>query len=229
MNVPFYGHTRQYKSIQKEIDANIRTVLESGQYVHGADAQAIRGGARGVHPERSMRLASVTARTQSGSRSWRSGVRPGDEVITHSETPSSRPRRPSGLRGPKAVLVDCDEKTRCIDPAKVAAAITPKTKAIIPVHSTGSAPHAGELKKLADKHKLLVIRKTTRRRSTRAGDDFRIGELSDRRHHELHHPEEPRDVRRRRGSLHGQREHRCHGPQAAQPRLGPARPSQLRL
>ena len=41
LNVGFYGHVRQYHNIKAEIDANIQEVLESGQYVHGPDAQAV--------------------------------------------------------------------------------------------------------------------------------------------------------------------------------------------
>ncbi len=76
------------------------------------------------------------------------------------------------------VLVDCDATTRCIDPKAVAAAITPKTRAIIPVHLYGQCAPMREIRKLADQHKLFVIEDNAQAIDAR-GDDFRIGELSD--------------------------------------------------
>jgi dTDP-4-amino-4,6-dideoxygalactose transaminase len=76
------------------------------------------------------------------------------------------------------VFVDCDPKTKCIDPARIEAAITPKTKAIIPVHLYGQCADMPAIKKIADKHKLRVIEDNAQGIDA-AGDTFKIGQLSD--------------------------------------------------
>ncbi len=64
------------------------------------------------------------------------GVGPGDECITQANTFFATAEA-IWIAGATAVLVDCDPSTKCIDPAKIEAAITPKTKAIVPVHLYG--------------------------------------------------------------------------------------------
>src|SRR5262249_11946856 len=82
------------------------------------------------------------------------------------------------MAGCKVVLVDCDERTRCIDAGRVAAAVTPRTRAIIPVHLYGQCAPMREIRKIADEHRLFVIEDNAQAIDAR-GDDFRIGELSD--------------------------------------------------
>jgi dTDP-4-amino-4,6-dideoxygalactose transaminase len=76
------------------------------------------------------------------------------------------------------VLIDCDPKTKCIDPTKIEAAITKKTRAIIPVHLYGQCADMPAIKKIADKHKLRIIEDNAQGIDG-AGDTFKIGELSD--------------------------------------------------
>jgi UDP-2-acetamido-2-deoxy-ribo-hexuluronate aminotransferase len=176
VNVPFYGHTRQYHNIKGEIDANIAKVLESGQYVQGpmlkqfeAEFAAYTGCKHAIGVGNGTDAIWLVLMAL--------GVGPGDEVITHANSFFATAEA-AWIAGCKVVLVDCDEKTRCIDPAKVAAAITPKTKAIIPVHLYGQCAPMRELRKLADKHKLFMIEDNAQAIDAK-GDDFRIGELSD--------------------------------------------------
>lgn len=84
------------------------------------------------------------------------GIGPGDEVITttHTFTASAEVIR---YLGADPVLVDVDASTLCIDVDAVAAAITPRTKAIIPVHFTGRAADMGRLLPLARRHGLHVM------------------------------------------------------------------------
>ena len=84
------------------------------------------------------------------------GIGPGDEVITHPNTFFATAEA-IWIAGATAVFVDCDPKTKCIDPAKIEAAITPKTKAIIPVHLYGQCADMPAIRKIADDHKLRVI------------------------------------------------------------------------
>ena len=117
------------------------------------------------------------APTPSGSRSWRSGIGPGDEVITHANTFFATAEA-IWIAGATAVLVDCDPVTKCIDPAKIEAAITPKTKAIIPVHLYGQCADMKAIRKIADQHKLFVIEDNAQGIGAR-GNGFKVAELSD--------------------------------------------------
>ena len=176
MSVGFYGHVRQYRSIQAEIDANIKRVLESGEYVQGpmnkqfekelAEFHGMKYGIGVGNGTDAIWLVLMAL-----------GVGPGDEVITHANTFFATAEA-IWIAGATAVLVDCDPKTKCIDPAKIEAAITPKTKAIIPVHLYGQCADMPAIKKIADKHKLLVIEDNAQAFDA-AGDTFKIGELSD--------------------------------------------------
>jgi dTDP-4-amino-4,6-dideoxygalactose transaminase len=105
------------------------------------------------------------------------GIGAGDEVITHPNTFFATAEA-IWIAGATAVFVDCDPKTKCIDPAKIEAAITPKTKAIIPVHLYGQCADMPAIRKIADKHKLRVIEDNAQAIDA-SGDGFRIGELSD--------------------------------------------------
>ena len=155
------------------------------------------------------------------------GMKPGDEIITHANTFFATAEA-IWMAGGKAILVDCDETTRCIDPKAIAAAITPKTKAIIPVHLYGQCAPMREIRKIADQHKLFVIEDNAQAIDAR-GDDFRIGELSDAVTTSF-------IIQKNLGTfgdggavVHRQRPGRRDRPQAAQPRLDEARPPQLRL
>jgi dTDP-4-amino-4,6-dideoxygalactose transaminase len=105
------------------------------------------------------------------------GIGAGDEVITHPNTFFATAEA-IWIAGATAVFVDCDPKTKCIDPAKIEAAITPKTKAIIPVHLYGQCADMPAIRKIADKHELRVIEDNAQAIDA-SGDGFRIGELSD--------------------------------------------------
>ena len=84
------------------------------------------------------------------------GVTRGDEVITVANTHWSPPMSIINA-GAKPVLVDIDEETLNIDPSKIEEKITPKTKAIIPVHSSGHPYDIDPIHEIAEKHNLVVI------------------------------------------------------------------------
>jgi dTDP-4-amino-4,6-dideoxygalactose transaminase len=105
------------------------------------------------------------------------GIGPGDEVITHTNTFFATAEA-IWLRKATAVFVDSDPRTNCIDPTKIEAAITPRTKAIIPVHLYGQCADMKAIRKIADKHKLFVVEDNAQGIASR-GDGFRVGELSD--------------------------------------------------
>jgi dTDP-4-amino-4,6-dideoxygalactose transaminase len=104
-------------------------------------------------------------------------IGPGDEVITHPNTFFATAEA-IWIAGATAVFVDCDPRTKCIDPAKIEAAITPKTKAIVPVHLYGQCADMAAISKIAKEHKLRVIEDNAQAIGA-AGPNFKIGQLSD--------------------------------------------------
>lgn len=176
MKVPFYGHVRQYEKIKNEIDANMKEVLMSGQYVQGPMLKKFE--AQSVEYFGTKHAIGVGNGTDA---IWLClmalGIGPGDEVITHANTFFATAEA-VWIVGAKVVLVDCDPKTKCIDPAKVEAAVTNKTKCIIPVHLYGQCADMKAIRAIADKHNLFVIEDNAQGIDG-AGDTFRQGELSD--------------------------------------------------
>src|SRR2546422_828721 len=176
MKVEFYGHIRQYHNIKSEIDANIKKVLESGQYVMGPMLKQFECELAGYHGTKyALGLGNGTDAIWLALMAL--GIGPGDEVITHPNTFFATAEA-IWIAGATAVFVDCDPRTKCIDPTKIEAAITPKTRAIIPVHLYGQCADMPAIKKIADKHKLRLIEDNAQSIGAR-GNGFKIGELSD--------------------------------------------------
>jgi len=176
MKVEFYGHVRQYHNIKSEIDQNLQTVLESGQYVMGPMLKKFEGEFAAYHGTKfAVGVGNGTDAI------WLAlmglGIGPGDEVITHPNTFFATAEA-IWIAGATAVFVDCDPRTKCIDPAKIEAAITPKTKAIIPVHLYGQCADMPAIKKIADKHKLRIIEDNAQGIGA-FGPNFKISQLSD--------------------------------------------------
>src|SRR5581483_4032229 len=176
MKVEFYGHVRQYHNLKSEIDRNIQTVLESGQYVMGPMLKKFEAELAAYHG------AQFAIGTGNGTDSiWLAlmalGIGPGDEVITHPNTFFATAEA-IWIAGATAVFVDCCPKTKCIDPEKIEAAITSKTKAIIPVHLYGQCADMPAIRKIADRHKLRVIEDNAQGIGA-SGAGFKIGQLSD--------------------------------------------------
>ena len=176
MQVAFYGHVRQYNNIKAEIDANIQEVILSGNYVMGPMLKKFEGELAAYHGTKyAVGVGNGTDAI------WLSlmalGIGPGDEVITNANTFFATAEA-IWIAGATAVLVDCAPDTKCLCPIATAAAITPKTKAIIPVHLYGQCADMVAFRKLADKHKLRLIEDNAQAIGA-AGPSFRIGQLSD--------------------------------------------------
>jgi dTDP-4-amino-4,6-dideoxygalactose transaminase len=176
MQVGFYGHVRQYHNIQSEIDANIRRVLESGEYVQGPMLKQFEQELAAFHG-----MAHAAGTGNGTDAIWLAlmamGIGAGDEVITHPNTFFATAEA-IWIAGATAVFVDCDPRTKCIDPQTIEAAITSKTKAIIPVHLYGQCADMPAIRKIADAHRLRVIEDNAQAIDA-AGDGFTIGQLSD--------------------------------------------------
>ena len=176
IKAPFYGHVRQYHSLKKEIDEAILKVLESNQYVMGpAVTQFEEDLRRYFGAKHAIGLNSGTDAL------WLAflalGVQPGDEIITTANTFFATAEA-IWIVGAKAVLVDCDPKTRNIDPALVEAAITPRTKGIVPVHLYGLSADMPAIAAIAKKRNLWVVEDNAQAIDGH-GDGWKQGELSD--------------------------------------------------
>jgi dTDP-4-amino-4,6-dideoxygalactose transaminase len=176
MKVGFYGHVRQYHNLKREIDAAILEVLESGAYVMGPKGKSFE---QELAAYCNMKEAvGVNSGTDALWLVFMAlGIGPGDEVITTSNTFFATAEA-IWIAGATAVFVDIDPKTCNIDPNLIEAAITPKTKAIVPVHLYGQPAKMREVAAIARKHNLLVIEDNAQALGAR-GDDFALGELSD--------------------------------------------------
>src|SRR5256884_3149523 len=176
MKVEFYGHIRQYHNIKSEIDANIKEVLESGQYVMGPMLKRFEGELAKYHGTKfGIGVGNGTDAIWLALMAL--GIGKGDEVITHPNTFFATAEG-IWIAGATAIFVDCDPVTKCIDPAKIEAAITPKTKAILPVHLYGQCADMKAIRKIAEKHKLYVIEDNAQGIGAK-GDGFKVAELSD--------------------------------------------------
>ena len=176
MKVEFYGHVRQYRNIQAEIDANMREVLESGQYVMGPMLNRFEKELAGYHGmKHAIGVGNGTDALWLAFMAL--GIGPGDECITTTNTFFATAEA-IWIAGATAVFVDSDARTNCIDPSRIEAAITPKTRALVPVHLYGQCADMKAIRRIADKHGLFVIEDNAQAFGAR-GDGFRIGELSD--------------------------------------------------
>ena len=133
--IPILDSKRQYAKIGKEIEKEVLEVLASGSYILGKHNKALQEEfAAYVGSKYSLGLNSGTDALHLGLRALNIGR--GDEVITTAFTFVATASA-IGLAGATPVFVDIDKDTFNIDPDKIEAAITPKTKAIIPVHLYG--------------------------------------------------------------------------------------------
>ncbi|MBT3378349.1 MAG: DegT/DnrJ/EryC1/StrS family aminotransferase [Lentisphaerae bacterium] len=176
MDVAFYGHTRQYSNLKEELDAAILSVLESGKYVMGpAGAKFEAELAEYFGTKHAIGCNSGTDAL------WlvfmALGIGPGDEVITTTNTFFATAEA-IWIAGAKAVFVDSRRDTNNIDPDLLEAKITPKTKAIVPVHLYGQAAEMDKIWAIAEKHDLFVIEDCAQAIDAK-GDTFELCEKSD--------------------------------------------------
>jgi len=177
MKVPFYGHVRQYENIKTEIDANIKAVIESGNYVQGPMLKQFEGElAAYVGAKYAVGLGNGTDALWLAFMAL--GLGEGDEIITHANTFFATAEA-IWIAGCTAVLVDCDKDTRCIDPAAIRKAITKRTKAICPVHLYGQCAPMDEIRKIADEFGLFVIEDNAQAFDADGGSKFKLGQYAD--------------------------------------------------
>jgi dTDP-4-amino-4,6-dideoxygalactose transaminase len=153
--IPLVDLKPQYRSLKPDIDAAVARVLESGQFVLGPEVAAFEeefaayaGGTHAVAVGSgtcALHLALLAA-----------GIGPGDEVIT---VPFTFVATVAAIEyaGATPVFVDIETRYCTIDVKQIACAITPRTKAIVPVHLYGHAADLERILELAARHHLVVI------------------------------------------------------------------------
>jgi dTDP-4-amino-4,6-dideoxygalactose transaminase len=153
--IPPVDLARQYQQIAQETDAAILAVLKSGYYIGGPVVSEFEQQfAEYVGTSHAIGCNSGTDALYLAILALEIG--PGDEVITPSFTFFATAEMVSQA-GATPVFVDIDSLTFNLDPHKLEAAITPKTKAIIPVHLFGQPVDMGMVMNVAEKHNLFVI------------------------------------------------------------------------
>ena len=155
MAVPLFDLTRQYATLRAEIEPAVCDLLASGNYVLGPAVDAFESAAATyLGSSHAVGVANGTDALMIALRAL--DLRPGDEVITTPFTFYSA-AEVVALLGARPVFVDIEPETFNIDPAKIEAAITSKTRAIIPVHIFGHPAPMPEIMAIASKHDLRVI------------------------------------------------------------------------
>lgn len=153
--IPFIDLKTQYKALKEDIDQRIMKVLEHGAYINGPEvAECEKKLADFVGVKHALACASGTDALLVPMMAL--GIGPGDEVITTAFSFIATAET-IVLAGATPVYVDIDPKTFNLDPAQVEKAITPKTKAIVPVSLYGQLPDMDALNAIAKRHNLYVI------------------------------------------------------------------------
>ncbi len=153
--IPMVDLKTQYHTLKPEIDRAVLDAIESSQFILGPNVTAFeQETAAYLDARHAISCASGTDALQLAILA--AGIKPGDEVIT---TPFTFIATAEAIcyAGATPVFVDIDQKTFNIDPALIEAAITPRTKAIIPVHLFGQPADMAPIKALCDKYQLLLI------------------------------------------------------------------------
>ncbi|MFZ5825016.1 MAG: DegT/DnrJ/EryC1/StrS family aminotransferase [Bacillota bacterium] len=153
--IPILDLSAEVESLWDELQVAIQGVLRSGQFIMGPNVKAFEEEvAVYLGVKHAIGLNSGTDALYIGLKAL--GIGPGDEVITTPFTFFATAEAVSHV-GATPVFADVDAGTYNIDVSRIEAAITPRTKAIIPVHLFGQAADMDDLMALADKHGLKVV------------------------------------------------------------------------
>jgi len=155
MSVPLLDLAPQYRALQGEFDAAVARVATSQHFIMGPEVNAFESEVGAfLGAEHAIGCASGSDALLLAL--WALGIGPGDEVITTAFTFFATAGAVARL-GATPVFVEIDAATYNIDPAAIEAAITPRTRAIIPVHLFGLPADMDAINAIAAKHDLRVI------------------------------------------------------------------------
>ena len=153
--IPLVDLQAQYRGIKAEVDEAVLRVLGSGQYVLGDEVAGFeREFARYCGADHAVAVNSGTSALHLALLA--AGVGPGDDVIT---VPFTFIATIAAIQyaGARPVLVDIEPRTYTMDPGLIEAAVTPRTKAIVPVHLYGQPADMDPILDIARSHRLAVV------------------------------------------------------------------------
>jgi dTDP-4-amino-4,6-dideoxygalactose transaminase len=155
MNVPFLNLAAQHAAIKDDVSVAVEKVLNGGHYILGPNvAQFEKEAAAFTDTRFGIGVNSGSDALTLALRALDIGI--GDEVITSPFTYIA-PAESIHQVGAKIVFADIDPRTFCLDPKEVEKKISPRTKAIIPVHLFGQAAPLNEIRALADSRGIAII------------------------------------------------------------------------
>lgn len=155
MGVPFIDLALQHARIEHDVNRALAEVMSNMAFIHGPDVEHFeRQFERFLEVNHAIGVANGTDALHLALRAC--GIGPGDEVITAANTFIATTEAITAA-GATIVLVDIDPATYTIAPDKIEAAITPRTKAIIPVHLYGQPADMEPILGIAAAHRLAVI------------------------------------------------------------------------
>ena len=173
--IPFQDLPLQIRALRAELDVAIDRVLRHGQFILGPEVAAFEGAwAQFCGAPHAIGVGSGTDALQLILRGL--GIGPGDEVITVANTFIATAEAIS-YAGARPVLVDCDLEHYLMDPQAVAAAITPRTRAILPVHLYGQPANIDALRPMAERHGLALIEDAAQAHGATLADGRPCGSL----------------------------------------------------
>ena len=153
--IPPFDLKRQVAALKPEVDAAIAGVLSRGTFILGAEVAAFEEEfAAYCGVSHAIGVGSGTEALHLALRACDIG--PGDEVITVAHTAVATVAAIE-LAGARPVLVDIEARRATLDPARLEAAITPRTRAVIPVHLYGCPAELGPILEIARRHHLRLI------------------------------------------------------------------------
>src|SRR3954452_10977169 len=166
-------------ALGEEERANVLRSLETGWLTTGPFARQLESEfADYAEAPLALAVSSCTAAMYLALRALAIGEGDGDEVIT---TPLTWPATANVIvrAGARPVFVDVDDATLCLDPAAVAAAVTPRTRAVMPVHYAGHPCDLTSLAQICRDHDLRLVEDAAHATETRLADGCKIGAVGD--------------------------------------------------
>lgn len=155
MKIKMVDLVGQYLKIKDEVDAQMQNIINTSQFINGAKCREFSDNlANYTGAAYAVTCANGTDALQIALMSL--GLQRGDEVIVPAFTYVAT-AEVIALLGLVPVLVDVEWDTFNIDPSKIEEAITPRTKAIVPVHLFGQCANMGRIMEIAAKHNLYVV------------------------------------------------------------------------
>lgn len=176
MGIPLFDTREQLELLRPEIEARMKAVLDSGRFILGPEVAGFEEEfARYLGVEQVIGVANGTDALTIGLRAL--GVGPGDDVVVPSFTFYASAEAIVQV-GARPVFCDIDPETFCVTAATVEQAITPATRALLPVHLFGVPAPMGELRSLAAERRIVILEDAAQATGARLNGS-RVGALGD--------------------------------------------------